>query len=152
LTWQFSNEWFLGVKDSTLRLYIFEAYIIRCYPSRFGIDHPRRAQVFWPKEISARQQARPGAVWAAARQDTEREWTASDVGDEGRAFRTRQAFGPGSVVDRACMAVADQDSGGGGRHVAARNGAGRAVDAMRYQIRPGSRASVYWLRLPKETP
>src|SRR6266550_9220071 len=46
---------------------------------------------------------------------------ASDFGDEGRAFRTRQALGAGSVVDRACMAVADQDSGCGGCHVTARN-------------------------------
>ena len=53
--------------------------------------------------------------------DKERDRPASDFGDEGRALRTRQALGAGSVVDRACMAVADQDSGCGGRHVTARS-------------------------------
>src|SRR6266404_9607837 len=55
------------------------------------------------------------------RDGEERERPASDFGDEGRAFRTRQALRTGSVVDRAGMAVADQDSGCGGRHVTARN-------------------------------
>jgi len=55
------------------------------------------------------------------RDGKERERPASDFGDEGRKFRTRQALGAGSVVDRACMAVANQDSGCGGRHVIARN-------------------------------
>jgi hypothetical protein len=55
------------------------------------------------------------------RDDKERERPASDFGDEGRAFRTRQALGAGCVVDRACMAVTDQDSGCGGRDFSARN-------------------------------
>src|SRR5438876_12090395 len=45
--------------------------------------------------------------------DKERDRPASDFGDEGRALRTRQALGAGSVVD--------QDSGCGGRHVTARS-------------------------------
>jgi hypothetical protein len=36
---------------------------------------------------------------------------ASYFGDEARSFCTRQALGAGSVVDRACMGVADQNSG-----------------------------------------
>src|SRR5260370_41883856 len=55
------------------------------------------------------------------RDDKERERPASDFGDEGGALRTRQALGAGSVVGRACMAVADQDSGCSGRYVTARN-------------------------------
>jgi hypothetical protein len=53
--------------------------------------------------------------------DNECEWSPGDFGDEGRAFRTRQTRGSGSVVDRACMAVACQDSSCGGRHIAACN-------------------------------
>jgi len=34
----------------------------------------------------------------------------------GGIHRSGQALGPGSVVDRACVAIADQDSGGGGGH------------------------------------
>jgi hypothetical protein len=56
--------------------------------------------------------------------DAERERPAGDFGDDARAFRTGQALGAGGVVDRACMAVADQDSGSGGRHVIARNESG----------------------------
>src|SRR5450830_1303004 len=55
------------------------------------------------------------------RDDMEREWLASDIRYEARAFRTRQALGACRVVNRACMAIADQDSGCGGRHVIARN-------------------------------
>src|SRR6266850_359136 len=62
------------------------------------------------------------------RDGKERERPASDFGDEGRAFRTRQALGAGSVVDRACMAVADQDSGCGGHHVTAGNESNPVLD------------------------
>src|SRR6266850_2465528 len=53
------------------------------------------------------------------RNDKERKRPTSDFGDEGRALRTRQALGAGSVVGRACMAVADQDSGRSCRDVTA---------------------------------
>jgi len=55
------------------------------------------------------------------RDDPERERPARDFGDSGRAFRSRQALGAGSAVDRACMTVADQDSSCGGCHVSARD-------------------------------
>src|ERR1700722_9225228 len=43
------------------------------------------------------------------RDDAERERPAGDFGNDARAFGARQARGAGRVVDRACMAVADQD-------------------------------------------
>src|SRR5450432_1186080 len=51
------------------------------------------------------------------RDDAERERLPSDIGDDARAFGTRQALGPGRVVDRSCMAIADQNSRSRGRHV-----------------------------------
>ena len=52
------------------------------------------------------------------------------------ALRTRQAFGAGSVEIAPCMAVADQDSGCGGRHVTARNESNPVLG------QPGQRALV----------
>jgi len=58
------------------------------------------------------------------RDDKKCERPTGDFGDDSRALRTRQALGASRVVDRAGMAVADQNSGCGGRHVIARNETG----------------------------